>query len=87
MEQPEFCYDEFGFRVDKEGKMDPWCVISLLSVGRTPALVTLHCAATTWALGFHLLLNRPNSLTLRGGSEYMETSGFLKCRLIILIRI
>lgn len=23
MEQPEFCYDEFGFRVDKEGKMEP----------------------------------------------------------------
>jgi hypothetical protein len=22
-EQLEFCYDEFGFRVDKEGKMEP----------------------------------------------------------------
>lgn len=23
MEQPEFCYDEFGFRVDKEGEIEP----------------------------------------------------------------
>ena len=23
MEQPEFCYDEFGFRVDKEGETEP----------------------------------------------------------------
>ena len=36
MEQPEFCYDEFGFRVDKEGKTEP------LGGNLTPILVWEH---------------------------------------------
>lgn len=49
MEQPEFYYDEFGFRVDKEGTIE--CLVCNLAgdLGGTPAVVTL--IMQLWPLG------------------------------------
>lgn len=49
MEQPEFYYDEFGFRVDKEGTIESLVCNLAGDLGETPAAVTL--IMKLWPLG------------------------------------